>query len=249
MSDDTPKLPTFELDGKAIPFQPGQTILQAALAGGEFIPHLCFHPEVKPQGSCRLCTVKANGRETTACTTPVREGLKVESNTPELNGDRRMLVEMLFIEGNHICPGCEKSGNCLLQAAGYYLGMGGSTFPYFYPHRELDASHPDVLLDRGRCIFCRLCMTASRDLDGKNVFDLANRGVKTHLVVNSPTGLLKDSGLEAGDKAANICPVGALLVKNKGFERPIGDRIFDHQDMAEFTVERARKVLGDHDGQ
>ena len=107
---------TFMLDGQPVPFEPGQTILQAALAADIFIPHLCFHPEFKPHGSCKLCTVKANGRHVSACTSEVKDGMEVENNSPEINDKRRTMLQMLFVEGNHFCPSCEKSGNCLLQA-------------------------------------------------------------------------------------------------------------------------------------
>jgi [NiFe] hydrogenase diaphorase moiety small subunit len=94
-------------------------LTQAALAAGSYIPHLCYHPEFKPHGSCKLCTVKVNGRPATSCTLPVAAGMEIESETPELKDKRRMLLQMLFVEGNHFCPSCEKSGDCVLQALGY----------------------------------------------------------------------------------------------------------------------------------
>ncbi len=114
---------TFTLDGKTIPFTEGQTIIQAASAAGVFIPHLCYHPEFKPHGSCKLCTVKVNGRHTASCTMRAAPGMVVESETEEINAERRALTQMLFVEGNHFCPSCEKSGNCQLQATAYHLGM------------------------------------------------------------------------------------------------------------------------------
>ena len=175
---------TFTLDGQAIPFTEGQTLMDAATAAQVYIPHLCHHPEFKPHGSCKLCTVKVNGRNCSACTFPAQEGLQVLSNTRELNETRRTLTQMLFVEGNHLCPACEKSGDCQLQATGYYLGMLGNRFPPFFPHRTMDASHPDILLDRDRCIFCELCVRASQEVDGKNVFGIAGRGLHNHRVVN-----------------------------------------------------------------
>ena len=75
---------------------------------GSYIPHLCYHPEFKPHGSCKLCTVKTGGRRWRSCTMPAEAGLEVESNIEELNDLRRTLVQMLFVEGNHFCPSCEK---------------------------------------------------------------------------------------------------------------------------------------------
>lgn len=219
--------PTIVIDGKEIPIQDGQTILQAAQAAGVFIPHLCFHPEFKPHGSCKICTVRINGRETASCTMRAVPGMVVENNTPEINEQRRTLLQMLFVEGNHFCPSCEKSGNCKLQATAYDLGMMSPHFDHFFPDRPVDATHKDFLLDFNRCILCSLCIRASRDVDGKNVFALSGRGIKTRLIVNAKSGRLADTQFKGSDKAAQVCPVGVILKKRKGFAVPIGQRDYD----------------------
>jgi [NiFe] hydrogenase diaphorase moiety small subunit len=218
---------TFLLDGVEVPFVRGQTVLQAALAAGRHIPHLCYHPEFRPHGSCKLCTVTINGSHATSCTTPARAGLEVRSETRELNDERRMMVQLLFVEGNHFCPSCEKSGHCKLQAVAYDLGMTSPRFDHFFPDRPVDASHPDILLDSNRCILCELCVRASAEVDRKQVFALGGRGRGKHLLVNSPSGLLGDSAATRADKAVDVCPVGAILRKRVGFATPIGRREFD----------------------
>ena len=232
--------PTFKLDGDDVPFEPGQSILQAALAAGKHIPHLCYHPEFRPHGSCKLCTVKLNGHSATSCTTPARAGMDVSSETKELNDERRMLVQLLFVEGNHFCPSCEKSGNCKLQAIAYDLGMTSPRFDHFYPDRPVDASHPEILLDCNRCILCELCVRASRDVDGKNVFALSGRGIGTHLIVNAKSGQLADTNFTLADKAAQVCPVGVILKKRKGFAVPIGERKYDKAPIAESVTTEGR---------
>lgn len=227
------------IDGQVVNFKPGDSILQAATAAGIFIPHLCAHPEFKPQGSCKLCTVVVNGRIGSACTMRAMPGQDVLSDTPELNGRRRVLLQMLFVEGHHFCPGCEKSGSCKLQALAYDLEMLTPHFAHFYPERTVDASHPDVLLDFNRCIKCELCVRASRDVDGKNVFAVAGRGITTHIVVNSKSGKLGDSDFAGTDKAASVCPVGAILKKHIGFRAPIGERKYDREPMREQVAEMA----------
>ncbi|MHB1591823.1 MAG: 2Fe-2S iron-sulfur cluster-binding protein [Sulfuricella sp.] len=222
---------TMTIDGLAVPFQDGQTIMDAALASGVYIPHLCHNPEFKPHGSCKLCTVNVNGRNVASCTMPATEGLLVLSDTFELNDERRALVQMLFVEGNHLCPSCEKSGNCQLQAVAYYLEMMSPHYTHFYPTREVDASHPHILLDRNRCIYCELCVRASRDADGKNVFGLSGRGIATTLIVNSASGRLGDTTLAITDKAVQVCPTGALMKKGLAYTVPIGSRIFDHHSI------------------
>jgi [NiFe] hydrogenase diaphorase moiety small subunit len=220
--------PSFRLDGVAVPFAPGQSVLQAALAAGRYIPHLCYHPEFTPHGSCKLCTVSVDGRLTAACTLAARADLEVASETEPLNALRRTLVQMLFAEGNHFCPGCEKSGDCALQALGYDLGVLTAGFRHFYPDRPVDASHPDILLDFNRCILCELCVHASCEVDGKGVFALSGRGLTKHLVVNAESGRLADTDIALTDKAVSVCPVGAILQKRIGFRVPIGARRYDH---------------------
>mgnify|MGYP000140792278 FL=1 len=219
---------TFLIDGKTIPFEEGQTIMQAASAAGVYITHLCHNPQFTPHGSCKLCTVKVNGRNCSACTFPAAEGQNVTNVSKELNEDREKITQMLFVEGNHFCPSCEKTGNCQLQAVAYHLNMTDNHFPHFFENREVDASHPDVMIDHNRCIFCTLCVRASEQVDGKNVFAISGRGIDKRLVVNSSTGLLKDSALEVNDCAAHICPTGAILIKRTGYSVPIGKRIYDH---------------------
>lgn len=225
------------IDGKSIPFTDGQTIMDAALAAGVYILHLCHNPQFKPHGSCKLCTVNVDDRKMTACTMLATEGMVVENNTQELNSDRKALVQMLFVEGNHICPACEASGNCQLQAAAYYLSMMNPNFTQFYQSHEVDASHPDIFLDLNRCILCELCVRASREVDGKNVFGISGRGIGTRLVVNAASGRLGDTNLSISDRAAHVCPTGAILVKRQGYKIPIGQRTFDHKNISEVQME------------
>jgi [NiFe] hydrogenase diaphorase moiety small subunit len=223
----------LHIDGQPVPFTEGQTILEAALAAGIWIPHLCYHPDYEPHGSCKLCTVTVNGRNGSACTVKAMPGQEVLSANPEIQERRRMLLQMLFVEGNHFCPGCEKSGNCTLQALAYDAEMLTPHYDHFYPDRPLDGSHPDILLDLNRCIMCELCVRASRDVDGKNVFALSRRGRESHLIVNAESGLLGDTDMAVDDAAAHICPVGAIIVKRVGFKVPIGERIFDRKPIPE----------------
>jgi [NiFe] hydrogenase diaphorase moiety small subunit len=224
---------TFSLDGEEIEFGHGESILQAATRTGHYIPHLCWHPEFGAAGSCRICTVKVNGRTGAACTVLAASGQEVESDTPELNAQRKTMLQMLFVEGNHFCPSCEKSGNCSLQATAYAMGMEGPHFEEFYPDRPVDASHPDLMLDLNRCILCGLCVRASEQADHKSVFAIGGHGTKTHLLVNSPSGKLGDSRFLPSDRAANICPTGVILHKRRGFVIPIGQRRFDAEPISE----------------
>jgi len=231
--------PTFELDGVEVPFDDGQTVLQAALSAGRYIPHLCYHPEFTPHGSCKVCTARVDGRTVATCTTPAKPGMRVASETEEMNGLRRTLVQMLFAEGNHFCPSCEASGNCVLQALGYDLGVMTAGFRHMFPVRPVDASHPDILLDFNRCVLCELCVRASREVDGKGVFALSGRGIDKHLIVNAESGQLGDTDVAVTDKAVEVCPVGAILRKGVGFAVPIGSRRYDRRPISAQALDDA----------
>jgi [NiFe] hydrogenase diaphorase moiety small subunit len=214
---------TLHIDGQEIPFDPGQTVLQAAMAAGLEIPHLCFHPKLQPIGSCRLCLVEVNGRKFSSCTLLAEDEQEVASAA--LRPLRARLVEMLLEQGRHNCLRCEKTGDCRLQETAAGLGANAVSLRNDFPAR--DDSHPEVALDYSRCILCGICVQASRELDGKNLFAFGGSGGEARLIVNSPSGLLQDSGITAEDYAVRFCPVGALIARQKqeeasGFEWDMG---------------------------
>ncbi len=222
------KTVTFLLDGEVIECSSDLTIMEAADAAGKYIPRLCSHKDLEPHGSCRVCTVLVNGRSQAACTQPVAEGINVESETEQVAQIRRDIIDMLFVEGNHYCMFCEKSGNCELQALAYRFGIAAPRFPYLFPKRDVDASHPDIYLDRNRCILCGRCVRASRELDGKNVFQFVGRGPNKKIAVNAQARL-GDTDAERADKAFDVCPVGAILRKRVGYAVPVGRRLYDQK--------------------
>jgi [NiFe] hydrogenase diaphorase moiety small subunit len=216
----------FEIDGKTCYAEKGQSIIDAAKANGIFIPSLCHVEGVKPAGSCRICNVKVNGHNMTACTTPVTEDMTVENNIPELIELRKAIIEILFVSGNHFCPSCEKSGNCELQALAYRYQMMVPRFPYEFPIKGVDASSDHILLDRDRCIMCKRCIgTVTKD--GKNVFAFNSRGGE-HLHVVMDDVLASQLSEQEAQEAMDLCPVGAILRKEQGYLVPIGERKYDH---------------------
>ena len=219
----------FSIDGVNVKGKEGQTIMQAADQAKIYIPRLCDVEGLEPQGSCRVCTVKVNGRPAAACTQPVADGIEVENNTMEMLNCRRDIIRMLFHEGNHLCPICEASGRCELQAMGYRLGiLQPAKFPYLQPVRPIDATHPDILLDKYRCIRCGRCIRASMYIDRKNVFGYVGRGINKRVGLNGKN--LADTNVSVKDKAIapETCPVGCIIRKGFGFYAPIGQRQFDN---------------------
>jgi [NiFe] hydrogenase diaphorase moiety small subunit len=232
---------TFTIDGVTVTGTPGQTIMAAADEAGIYIPRLCAHKDLLPFGACRVCTVIVNGRPQSACTQPVAEGMVVENDTPRMLKHRQDIIEMLFVEGNHFCMFCEKSGDCELQALAYRFGILAPKYPYQFPNRDVDATHPDIFIDRNRCILCARCVRASRDLDGKHVFDFVGRGKDKRVAVNAEARL-SDTELDITDKACDICPVGAILKKGTGYRVPIGKRTFDHKPIGSDIEENANAL-------
>lgn len=219
------KLIQFKIDGKECMANEGEYIVKAAKENGIYIPTLCNLEGVKPKGSCRICSVKINGRLMTACTTPISEGMEIENAVPEILELRKSIIELLFIEGNHYCPACEKSGNCELQALAYRYKMMVPKYPYTFPTREVDATNPKIIKDQNRCIMCKRCIRSIKDEQGRNIFAYKKRGHKSELVVDPIIGAAMSD--ELAQKAMDNCPVGSILVKEKGFSDPIGSRKFD----------------------
>ena len=214
----------FKIDGKECLAEQGQNIIDAAADNGIYIPALCHMKGVIPAGSCRICNVKVNGRNQTACSTPVTEGSSVISDSPELTEMRKAIVEALFVEGNHFCPACEKSGNCELQALAYKFQMLVPRFEYSFPNRGVEAGAKNIYHDRNRCVRCKRCVRTIK-VDGKSVFALKNRG--EHLEINMDVELANKLDEKQATEAMDVCPVGAILKKERGFYQPIGERKYD----------------------
>ena len=215
----------FLIDGVHYIGAEGDYIINVARKNGIYIPSLCNIPGVTPRGSCRLCTVKVGGRFTTACSTPLQGGMEIENDTKELNEFRSMILELLYSEGNHFCPSCERSGDCELQALAYRFGIASSRFPYRYPNRRVEADAPLLLKDQNRCILCKRCIRAVRDEKGRSIFAYRKRGQKVEIVIDHKLG--QEMSRETALRAVKVCPVGALLERNQAFRTSPGQRKYD----------------------
>ncbi len=129
--------------------------------------------------------------------------MEVDNSSEAIVDKRRTLLQMLFVEGNHTCPACEKSGACQLQAVAYQTGMLQPAFHALFPQAQIDASHPDIVFYFNRCILCGLCVRVSRDVDKKSVFSISGRGLRTRIIFNSPSGKAGDTELSITDKAVS----------------------------------------------
>jgi len=229
---------TFKIDGKKCMAKAGQTVYEAAKENGIYIPTLCNYLGAKPVGSCRICTVNVNKRPLTACTTPVAEGMEIENETPELSDHRKMVIELLFVEGNHFCPSCEKSGECELQALAYKYRIFAPRFPFQFNERDVDASHPKIIHDQNRCVLCKRCVRLVEDERGRKAFTFNKRGHGVRVVLDKQLGEAMTD--EMAQFAMDICPVGSILVKGKGFVKPIGLRKFDLEELGTENINHTK---------
>jgi [NiFe] hydrogenase diaphorase moiety small subunit len=132
----------------------------------------------------------------------------------------------MFTEGNHFCPACERSGNCELQALAYRYQMLVPRFKYQFNLRSVEASHPKLIKDHNRCILCKRCIRTVKDEKGRSLFAFGKRGHQVQ--INIDTKLSANMTDDEAKKAAEICPVGAILLKKEnGFKEAIGKRKYD----------------------
>ncbi len=174
-------------------------------------------------GSCRLCLVEVSGlgRLLPACTTPVQNGMSVKTNSERLTRYRRMAIEFLLIERNHICAVCVSNGHCGLQSLAETLGVTHVNYPYNYPRLPVDVSHERYVLDHNRCILCTRCVRVCAEVEGAHVWDVSSRGIHSLLVsdLNRPWG--ESQSCTSCGKCVQVCPTGALAEKGASVEEMV----------------------------
>ena len=174
-------------------------------------------------GACRICLVEVSGSDRLfpACTTPIQDGMSVTTNSPKLARYRRMSVELLLIERNHVCAVCVSNGHCELQSMATAMGIDTVGFAYNYPHLRVDQSHPRYVLDHNRCILCTRCVRVCAELEGAHVWELTSRGIHAHIVsdMNEPWG--KSTNCTNCGKCVQVCPTGALAEKGWAVEEMV----------------------------
>jgi formate dehydrogenase (NADP+) beta subunit len=202
----------LNIDGRTVETETGRTVLQAALEAGVYIPHLCYHPNLKPEGACRLCIVEIEGRSglPTSCNTPVENGMAVKTKTEKIIHMRRLAMELLLVNHPADCSTCPKYLNCELQSLKQFTGVSeGNRFkrrPRAFP---MNASNPLFVHDFSRCVLCGRCVRACNDFRGIGVLSFISRGNDTY-VGTAFDRSLADSGCKFCGACAEVCPTGSI---------------------------------------
>ncbi len=204
------------IDGKAVQAPAGSSVLEAARAAGIYIPTLCYHPDLRAEGACRLCMVEASGARTlvASCVYPVSEGMVVKTNTNKVREARKMVIELLLTNHPKDCLCCQKSGDCELQNMAADLGVrklrfeGGESKAH-----TIDNSNPSIVRDQEKCILCGRCIRVCRDVQGMNVYSFAGRGFHTLVSTAFEHDLLNSECSYCG-QCASVCPTGAIVEKD-----------------------------------
>ncbi len=231
---------SITIDGEQILAQPGDTLIDVAADNGVYIPSLCYTRGKPCLGTCRACSVMVNGSIMAACTVPVTADMEIQVNEPEISDMRKALVEFLFAEGNHNCPSCEKSGRCELQAVGYEVGMLVSRFPYRFAQRPPEHAARHIWMEHDRCIFCQRCVQFIRDQQsGKKIFSINKRGSRARIEID--VALADAMPPEQVREAAELCPVGCIIEKGRGYNDPIGKRKFEIKSIRQRALERTHR--------
>ncbi|HDZ20350.1 hypothetical protein LCGC14_0019520 [marine sediment metagenome] len=212
---------TLTIDHTEVVADSGATILEAALAGGIYIPHLCYHPDLEPAGVCRLCMVEIEGRGLTiACRAPVAEGLVVRTESPEIDKVRRVAMELLIANHHVDCLACGQDGNCAIQKTSAYIGISEERLDALRKREAsspIDTSNPFFDRDPNKCVLCGICIRTCVELQRVSAIDFAFRGPET-IVGTFANRPLAESRCESCGECVVRCPVGALLPKK--FQQP-----------------------------
>lgn len=211
------QIKTLTIDGKEVGAHEDESILQIARENGVHIPTLCQIDGLSISGACRMCLVEVEGwnKLVPACATVADEGMVIKTQSETLQGYRRMIIEMLFAEGNHICAVCVANGNCELQDMAVEQGMDHVRLPYINASHELDLSHELFGLDQNRCISCTRCVRVCDEVEGAHTWDQKGRGINVRLITDLDTPWGESTTCTSCSKCVNVCPTGALFEKGK----------------------------------
>ena len=208
---------TLTINGLELTVNAGMTVLEAALENNIYIPNLCYHPDLKPVGVCRLCMVEIAGRGlTVACKTPVEEGMVVRTESQQINKVRKIAIELLIVNNQADCLSCAKNTQCKLQEVANYIGVDEERLKRLRRPaitQAIDPSNPFFDYDPNKCVLCGICVRTCEELQGVSAIDFAFRGFATTISTFANRPLIESTCESCGECVVR-CPVGALMPKN-----------------------------------
>lgn len=204
------------IDGKEVEVEKGTTVLQAARQASIDIPTLCFLKEINAAGDCKMCIVDVEGRRgfVPSCITQVEEGMKVRTDTTELNDARRVMLDLILSTHNRDCLTCVRNGNCELQTLAEKFGVTHIEYEGEKMEHKIDDLSPSIVRDNGKCIMCKRCVAACKNVQKIGAIDLSGRGFKSRISTENDESLNNVNCTFCG-QCITACPVGAIYEKDE----------------------------------
>ena len=205
---------TLTIDGVEIKVPKGTTILEAAKHAGIDIPTLCFLKEINEVGDCRMCIVEVEGRKgfATSCIQNVEDGMIVHTHTPNVLEARHVILDLIISNHAKDCLTCTRSGNCELQTLAVKFNVLNVEFPGEMTKHKVDDLSPSIVRDFNKCILCRRCVAACKNVQKIGAIDCINRGFESCISTVGDHSLNDVNCTNCG-QCIQACPTGALHEK------------------------------------
>ena len=205
---------TLTIDGQKVKAKEGTTILQAAKQAGIDIPTLCFLKDINEVGDCRMCIVEVEGRRgfATSCIQTVEEGMVVHTHTPNVLEARHVILDLIISNHAKDCLTCTRSGNCELQTLAVKFNVLNVEFEGERTKHKVDNISPSIERDFNKCILCRRCIAACKNVQKIGAIDCISRGFKSCISTVGDKSL-NDVNCTFCGQCIEACPTGALHEK------------------------------------
>lgn len=206
---------TLTINGQSVTADQGMTVLEAAQSAGIYIPTLCYHPDLRTEGVCRICVVDVEGQKLLqpACAFPVADGMSITTHSPRVRDARRMIVELLLANHPQDCLTCSRNQKCELQKLAKELGIAEVRFRGERKTYEEDSSSASVIRDPEKCILCKRCVRVCHELQSVGTLSASGRGWDTTIGPSNGMTLVEAVCVNCG-QCINRCPTGALREKD-----------------------------------